>query len=158
MKITKDTVVLLEYEALLEGKMYQHTHVPKAVLVGRERNLPPGLEDALLGCAAGERFTLLVPDAFGWRDPGKVVTVPKEQLPVEHAAPGDTFSAQDPDGAALEARVIAVDEYTVTVDLNHPHAGKTLELRVHIHDVRVADASELEHGHAHGAGGVEHQH
>jgi FKBP-type peptidyl-prolyl cis-trans isomerase SlyD len=156
VKIAKDTVVTLDFEALLEGAVWQRTHSPRAVLVGRERDLPPGLEDALIGCQAGERFTVLVPDAFGWRDPNKVVTVSKEQLPVDDAKPGDVFSAQDPDGASLEARVLAVDAYTVTVDLNHPHAGETVELRVVVHGVRAAEPDELAHGHAHGEGGVHH--
>jgi FKBP-type peptidyl-prolyl cis-trans isomerase SlyD len=44
----------------------------------------------------------------------------------------------------------------VDVDLNHPMAGKTLRFDLEIIDVREASAQELEHGHVHGPGGVEH--
>jgi FKBP-type peptidyl-prolyl cis-trans isomerase SlyD len=44
----------------------------------------------------------------------------------------------------------------VDVDLNHPMAGKSLDFDVEILEVREASAEEIEHGHVHGAGGVQH--
>ena len=45
---------------------------------------------------------------------------------------------------------------TVTVDFNHKLAGETLQFSVEVVDVRAATAEEIDHGHAHGPGGVEH--
>jgi FKBP-type peptidyl-prolyl cis-trans isomerase SlyD len=157
MKIAADTVVRLEYEARLGEERIEGTQKPKLILVGRERNLPPGLEAAIIGREAGERFIVSIPDAFGGRDEAKVVIVPKADLPVANLEIGSRFTAQDADGTALEARVVALDGDTATVDLNHPRAGKSLELHISILEVRAADAHELEHGHAHGDGGVRHQ-
>jgi FKBP-type peptidyl-prolyl cis-trans isomerase SlyD len=44
----------------------------------------------------------------------------------------------------------------VDVDLNHPMAGKTLRFDIEIIEVREASPQELDHGHVHGPGGVEH--
>ena len=51
---------------------------------------------------------------------------------------------------------ISVDGETVTVDFNHKLAGETLQFSVEVVDVRAATAEEIDHGHAHGPGGVEH--
>ena len=52
--------------------------------------------------------------------------------------------------------VASVDGELVTVDFNHKLAGKTLQFSVEVVDVRAATAEEIDHGHAHGPGGVDH--
>jgi FKBP-type peptidyl-prolyl cis-trans isomerase SlyD len=52
--------------------------------------------------------------------------------------------------------VVKVGATVVDVDLNHPMAGKTLSFQVEIVDVREAEPVEIEHGHVHGDGGVQH--
>jgi FKBP-type peptidyl-prolyl cis-trans isomerase SlyD len=52
--------------------------------------------------------------------------------------------------------VLKVGVSVVDVDLNHPMAGMTLEFETEIVSVREATAEELEHGHVHGDGGVQH--
>jgi FKBP-type peptidyl-prolyl cis-trans isomerase SlyD len=158
MKVTPNTVVKLEFDARMDGSSLQHTHKPKLILVGQERDLPPGLEDLLIGREAGETFTASLENAFGARDEQKVLTVSKTELPAQNLEIDSRFTAQDANGNALEARIVAVNGDQVTVDMNHPRAGKTLEYTVTIHAVRAADAHELEHGHAHGEGGVVHAH
>lgn len=158
MQIAHQTVVKLEYSAALEGKIIDQTHKPKLILIGSERDLPPHLQAALIGRTAGETFTVTVPDAFGTRDEARVVTVNRSELPDVALEVGATFSAQAADGQGTEARVTRIDGDAVTVDMNHPRAGLPLELRVTIHAVRMAEAGELEHGHAHGDGGVVHSH
>ena len=158
MQIANQTVVRLEYQASLEGQIIDQTHKPKLILIGSERDLPPGLEAAVIGHIAGESFTVTVPDAFSTRDETKLVTVERSELPATALEIGATFTAQAADGTAKEARVTRIEGDLVTVDMNHPRAGLTLELRVTIHSVRLAEASELEHGHAHGDGGVVHSH
>jgi FKBP-type peptidyl-prolyl cis-trans isomerase SlyD len=154
--IAKNMVVKLEYSATLDGSVVSHTHKPKLILLGHERDLPPGLEDALLGKTAP--LELVASYVYPPRDESKVVNVPVAQLPIENPEVGSKFSATSPDGQTFEARVVALENGVATVDMNPPRAGKTLEYRIHIHSVRPADAHELEHGHAHGEGGVVHHH
>jgi FKBP-type peptidyl-prolyl cis-trans isomerase SlyD len=66
------------------------------------------------------------------------------------------FEAQTGQGGSVPVTVTAVTEELVTVDGNHPLAGKNLNFDVSIESVREATEEELEHGHVHGAGGQEH--
>jgi FKBP-type peptidyl-prolyl cis-trans isomerase SlyD len=52
--------------------------------------------------------------------------------------------------------VIATEGDKVTLDGNHPLAGKELNFEVEVTDVRAATKEELEHGHAHGPDGHHH--
>jgi FKBP-type peptidyl-prolyl cis-trans isomerase SlyD len=154
--IAKDMVVKLEYNATLDGSLVYHTHKPKLILIGHERDLPPGLEDALLGKSAP--FELTATYTYPPRDESKVVSLPSAQLPIQNPEIGTKFSATSPDGQNLEGRVVAIKNNIATIDMNPPRAGKTLEYQIKIHAARPADPHELEHGHAHGEGGVVHHH
>jgi FKBP-type peptidyl-prolyl cis-trans isomerase SlyD len=46
--------------------------------------------------------------------------------------------------------VVEVDEATVTVDANHPLAGKSLKFDVRVEQIRDASDEEIAHGHVHG--------
>ena len=56
----------------------------------------------------------------------------------------------------MVALVTEVTEDKVTIDANHPLAGKSLEFDIEITDVRQASPEEISHGHAHGPGGHHH--
>jgi FKBP-type peptidyl-prolyl cis-trans isomerase SlyD len=64
------------------------------------------------------------------------------------------FEAQTEKGDTVAVTVTAVSDDTVTVDGNHPPAGKTLNFDASIEDVRDATEEELEHGHVQGSGKV----
>jgi FKBP-type peptidyl-prolyl cis-trans isomerase SlyD len=65
------------------------------------------------------------------------------------------FEAQTGQGGSVPVTVIAVTEEIVTVDGNHPLAGKNLNFDVTITEVREASEEELAHGHTQGADGEE---
>lgn len=119
----------------------------------------PGLEQALTGHAAGERFDVTVePDeGYGERDPRGEQRVPLSAFPRGmQLEPGTPFHTEGPDGETMVVWVIGVEGDRVTVDLNHPLAGVTLHFDVSVESVRVATAEELEHKHAHGPDGHHH--
>jgi FKBP-type peptidyl-prolyl cis-trans isomerase SlyD len=53
-------------------------------------------------------------------------------------------------------RITALTDEEVTLDANHPLAGRTVELRMSVLDVREATDEELAHGHVHGPEGHSH--
>lgn len=121
-------------------------------------NIIPGLEKELQGKAAGEKLNVQVPasEAYGERDERMIQDLPANMFTgVDKVEAGMEFHAQTEQGQQV-VRVAAVDGDTVTVDGNHPLAGVDLNFEVEITEVREATDEEAEHGHAHGAGGVEH--
>jgi FKBP-type peptidyl-prolyl cis-trans isomerase SlyD len=66
------------------------------------------------------------------------------------------FMAQTPDGKPVPFVIKEVKDEDITIDFNHPLAGKNLKFDVELIDVRDATKEELAHGHVHGAGGHHH--
>jgi FKBP-type peptidyl-prolyl cis-trans isomerase SlyD len=122
-------------------------------------NIIPGLENALEGKAVGDQLTVAVTaeEGYGPVQHELIQEVPRSAFQgVESIEIGMQFEAQNGQGGAVPVTVTAVTDETVTVDGNHPLAGKALNFDVTIEVVRDATAEELEHGHIHGAGGHEH--
>jgi FKBP-type peptidyl-prolyl cis-trans isomerase SlyD len=122
------------------------------------RNIIPGLEQALEGKSVGDEVEVTVQpaEAYGERSDDRLQQVPKEAFQeMEKIEPGMAVTAQTDQGQ-INLMVTEVDETTVTVDANHPLAGKSLKFEVKIEAVRDASEEELAHGHVHGPGGHEH--
>ena len=122
------------------------------------KNIIPGLEGALSGKAAGEEFDVTVQpeEAYGEYREEMVQVVPRSAFEgVESVEPGMVFTAQT-QGGPLQLTVTGVEGEDITVDPNHPLAGKVLHFTGSVESVREASAEELEHGHVHGAGGHDH--
>ena len=74
---------------------------------------------------------------------------------VEEIEVGMMFTAQNGDNVA-HFTVSAIEGDTVTVDGNHPMAGRNLNFKGKVDSVRAASDEEIEHGHVHGQGGHQH--
>ncbi|MBA2780131.1 FKBP-type peptidyl-prolyl cis-trans isomerase [Billgrantia kenyensis] len=121
-------------------------------------NIIPGLEKQLEGREVGEKLNVSVApeEGYGEVQPQLVQEVPRDAFQgVEAVEPGMQFQAQT-QGGPLMVTVTKVEGDTVTVDGNHPLAGQKLNFDVEISNVREASQEEIEHGHVHGEGGVEH--
>jgi len=122
------------------------------------RNIIPGLEQALEGKVEGDEFEVTVEaaEAYGERSDDRIQQVPIEAFAeMEKVEPGMAVSAQTDDGQ-INLIITEVDETTVTVDANHPLAGKPLRFTVSVETVRDASEEEISHGHVHGPGGHDH--
>ena len=127
--------------------------VPMIYLHGHN-NLIPGLESVLDGKQAGDQLSVTVAPEDGY---GEYNDALKQQLPSEAFAGldpkvGMQFTA-DTDNGPMQVNVLEVTDETVTVDGNHPFAGKTLHFEVEVTEIRDATPTELEHGHIHSGGG-----
>ena len=121
-------------------------------------NIVPGLEKALAGRKAGDTFNVDVDpqQGYGPRHDEMVQTLPMSAFQgVPEVKPGMQFQASGPQGAVL-VTVTSVDGDKVSVDGNHPLAGKTLHFDVEVTEVRAATEEELTHGHVHAADGSSH--
>ncbi len=158
MRVETNSVVKFEYELWVDGSKVEGTEAqcPKTILMGHAPELPKGLEAALLGLEVGQ-YRLVVPpeQGYGPYDPALRVEVAIADLP-EAPRVGGGFSGTGPSGEPMLYRVIAIQGEQAVLDANPPLAGKTLEYRVNLQQVRRAEPEELEHGHIHGEGGIHH--
>lgn len=132
---------------------------PLFFLEGREQIIP-GLERQLLGLAPGDKRNIPVKasEAYGEPNPELVVQVKRNQFPADATLEiGDQFTVDAAESAPVFT-IVDLDAENVTVDGNHPMAGKDLFFEVEVVTMRDATAQELSHGHAHGAAGHEHEH
>lgn len=99
-----------------------------------------GFDDAILGMNEGDEkeFTIQPAEAYGQHDPTLVQKVPREVFPQEaDLTAGLLFEAGLPTGEKVPAMITAVDEAIVTVDLNHPLAGKTLNFKIKLKEISI---------------------
>lgn len=89
----------------------------------------PGLDNAIPGMAAGDSKTVTVApeDAYGAHDASRVQTVGRDAIP-DHipTEPGTQLQVQSPDGQTIPVVVTEASETEVTLDANHPLAGREL--------------------------------
>ena len=161
MKIEKNAVVTLTY-ALNDasGALIEQANEPINYLHGGYDGIFPAVEEVLHGKNVGEKFTVsMTPDeAFGEYEHDLVRVEPRDMFPgeVEVGMQFEGGAEGDDDEDFMLYTVTEVTDKEVTVDGNHPLAGKTLTFSGTVSGVRAATAEELEHGHVHGAGGHHH--
>jgi FKBP-type peptidyl-prolyl cis-trans isomerase SlyD len=102
------------------------------------------IEQALEGRVSGENFQVqLKPEqAFGVRDPERILTLGREEFP-PGIAEGDVFDLEDIQGNLIVAHVLHVDDETVVLDTNHPFADQKVTFEISVVDVRPATDREL---------------
>lgn len=148
MRVADQLFVAIDYRLTLDNGEEADRSAegrPLGFVVGAGQIIP-GLEQALLGRTAGYRGRVTVePEhAYGEVDERLFQDIPRDRFPAgAEIAPGACFQARGPRGpvALTVARVNADD--TVTVDLNHPLAGKRLTFDVAIVEVREPRPGEL---------------
>ncbi len=94
-----------------------------------------GFDDAILGMKVGEekQFSIEPADAYGEHDPTLVQKVPREIFPQDaELVPGLLFEAGLPTGEKVPATITDVQGGIVSVDLNHPLAGKKLNFKIKV--------------------------
>lgn len=125
---------------------------PIAFLSGKDQIIQK-LEDEILNLQAGESKTVLISpsDGVGEYKQDAVQILPKEQFAGIDLVVGMELFGQAEDGATTRVSVKAIGEQDVTIDFNHPFAGKELEFNVKIVENREATADEILTGQPEGA-------
>jgi FKBP-type peptidyl-prolyl cis-trans isomerase SlyD len=150
MRIQQGCLVQLDYAIYgTDGDLLERSDAdePLVYMHGDEQTAP-GLEAALEGREVGAKLdlTLEPADAFGEIDPEEQHSIPRSDLPeglevqVGDMLPllfepeeGDQPGALgEDDFDEVEVRVVEIDADSITVDLNHPYAGRTLRFVVEV--------------------------
>lgn len=139
MGIKKGDIIKVEYEGRLEDRtIFDSTELqggePIKFEVG-ERMLIQGFDDSVVGKNVGDEFeiTLSPSEGYGEIDPLLVQTVSTDQLPEDlDPEEGMMLGVGDANGTHSMAWVKEVDKAFITLDMNHPLAGKILHFKIKI--------------------------
>jgi FKBP-type peptidyl-prolyl cis-trans isomerase SlyD len=152
--IIKDRCVVTLHYSLTSDDGQQldasHESEPLVYLHGT-KSLLPGLEKDIEGRRAGDEFNVTVQpeEGYGLTDPAQIHKVPMEAFSeTNNLAVGMQFELESEEGHGEQFTVIAINGDEVTVDANHPLAGKVLHFKVSIETVRAATDEENEVGYA----------
>ena len=155
MKVLKDNVVAVSYELHVEGELADKAtaDAPLQYIHGSGMLLPK-FEAALEGKEPGEgfAFTLSPEDGYGTHNPALLVKLPLSafmldgKVMTEFLVVGRTLPMLNNAGQVVQGTIKAVDADSVTMDFNHPMAGKTLNFTGNIESVREATEKELKEG------------
>lgn len=97
-----------------------------------------GLDAAITGMSQGEKksVTIAAAEAYGDHRPEAVQAVPRAQIPAEIPLEvGGGLQVQTPDGQTIPVTVTSVTDEEVTLDANHPLAGKDLTFAVELVEI-----------------------
>lgn len=110
---------------------------PLEFILGKN-NLIPGFEDAVQGMNAGEWKTVTIPfeQAYGPHMKEMVVEVPRKQLPPElKPVIGAQLQVAQNEGQEIVVSITKITETSVTLDANHPLAGKNLVFEIKLLEI-----------------------
>ena len=137
MTVEKDNIESIEYTVRDETGNLLDNNEGFAPLVFQHGSgsIVVGLEKGLAGMSCGEikEIVVLPEGAYGFVDKKRIIRVPK-RLYKERGVLNEGDTLQLPDGS--EGIIIGSNSRSLTVDTNHPFAGKTLHCRVKIMDIK----------------------
>ncbi len=153
-EVQKDIVVSLDYTLKVDGELIDSSEETGPIqFIQGNGEIIPGLEIKIEGMKMDETRDLRIApgDAYGDLDPEAVIDVPLSDLPQDMPIePGTEIEVRDEDGNSMDARILAVKSELVTLDFNHPLAGKELDFHVKVVGLRNSTEEERLHGHVHG--------
>src|SRR5512140_2627888 len=155
-KVDAGQVVSMHYTLHVDGKVVDSSEggEPLQFIQGMG-HIIPGLEHELYDMKVGESKSVTVPpkDGYGETDESAYMDVPREAFPAEvPLETGTELELRDQSGHPMFARIEAVTDESIRLDMNHPLAGKELNFDVKIAGLRPATDEEVSHGHVHGEG------
>ena len=140
MKAKKNDNVKVHYiGTFTNGEVFDSSQgrAPLAFTVGAGQMIK-GFDQAVEGMEVSERKVVNIPaaEAYGERNEELMQVISKTQLP-EGMDPqvGQKLMATGPDGHQQEVMVAEVTAETITIDVNHPMAGKELVFEIELVEI-----------------------
>lgn len=140
-KAQKGDTVKVHYSGKFEdGTVFDSSRErgqPLEFTLGQGR-LIKGFENAVMDMTVSETKTVNIPpdEAYGPRNEALVRKVERDKFPPKiEAKPGTFVNIRQPDGGMLDTMITEVTEDTVTLDANHPLAGKTLIFEIELLEI-----------------------
>lgn len=144
--VKKNKVVSVTYSIVDDsGEVLEQSDLPVDYLHGVDGKLFPKVEAALEGKTIGDGVEVTLPpeEAFGEPDPGLIFVDELENAPPEFRVIGAKPTFENADGESIEMTVTKIEDGKITIDGNHPFAGKTITFHVKVAAIRDAMPDEL---------------
>ncbi|MBU4140672.1 MAG: FKBP-type peptidyl-prolyl cis-trans isomerase [Candidatus Omnitrophica bacterium] len=140
MIVKKGSLVKLHFTGKLEnGEVFGSSidSEPIECRIGEDK-LIKGIEEELIGMKEAEKKEIVVyaNKGYGKRDKSLVKKTSKDILGSRNIEIGQAIKLKSETGRVINAEVLAIESDTVTLDLNHPLAGKTLKFDIEIVEIR----------------------
>ncbi len=148
MKISDKTYVAIEYALSLDdGTEVDRSQegIPLSFITGAGQIIS-GLEKHLQGMTVGEKAKISIDpkDGYGEINDELIQEIARDRFPKdEDIKPGMSFEAEGPRGPFMIVVKSVNDNDTVTIDLNHPMAGKRLHFNIKVVEVREPSDEEI---------------
>ena len=140
-KVEKGNNVSVHYAGTLnDGTEFDSSYTrgePITFQVGAGQMIA-GFDAAVEGMAVGEvkNVSLASDQAYGARNEENVQSVPKVQFPSDFDfSEGSMVQARQPTGQTFMGKIVGGDTHTVTIDFNHPLAGKDLNFKIELVEI-----------------------
>ncbi len=130
-----------------QGNVLEQSDLPVNYIHGGETELIGGMDKAVAGKGVGDEVTIKVSPAqgFGDHDPNLTFTDDIENVPPQFRQLGAEVQMQNEAGEMKSFFVTKIEKGLLTVDGNHPLAGKELMVKVKILEVRDATREDAMH-------------
>lgn len=129
----------MDYTLTVDGKIVDSSSGREPLIfVQGSGQIIPGLDGELIGLKKGDKKNVTVPpeSGYGTVDPNAIKKLPRAAFnESEKMKAGDVVTG-NVQGQEFQARIVEVGGAEVTLDLNHPLAGKTLNFDIEVKDVK----------------------
>lgn len=147
--VGKRKVVAITYSIVSDsGEILEQSDIPLYYAHGGVNQMFPDVEAELEGQGIGDTVEVVLPPgrAFGPRDPELTFVDDIDNVPPEFRKVGAEVQMQNDSGETRTFFVSKIEDGKLTVDGNHPFAGKTLTYSVTVNDIRDATDEEMKKG------------
>ena len=152
MKVSKNSVVAISYELMVDGGLADKAVAEKPLeYIHGTGMLLPRFEEELEGKEQGDDFAFVLSpeEGYGVHNPEYVFDLPIEAFAIDGEVRRDllqlgrTIPMLNSAGQVVQGTIREIREEAVTMDFNHPMAGKTLNFSGKVESVREATAKDV---------------
>ncbi len=147
--VSRNKVVSFTYSIQdVEGNIVEQSDLPISYVHGGQHDLFEKIETSLEGCAEGDtvKVELTPEEAFGQHDENLTYTDDLDNVPPEFRRIGAEVEMMNDQGETRKFIVTHIENDKLTVDGNHPLAGKIITFNIKVADIRDASPDELARG------------
>jgi FKBP-type peptidyl-prolyl cis-trans isomerase SlyD len=147
--VAKNKAVFFTYSITDEsGETVEQSDLPIGYVHGADSDIIEKLEIAMDGKSIGDKAEVMLnpEEGFGEADPLLTFTDDLENVPPQFQQVGAEVEMQNDNGEVKKFIVSKIEDGKLTVDGNHPLAGKNVTFHITITDIRDAEPEEIQAG------------